>query len=212
MKKRITCLLLVVSIILSTMSFHVSAQAKTKLTLGVGMNKKLTVSGKKVKWTSNNKRVAKVASDGRIYARKKGKATIVAKVKKKKVLTCVVKVREQTKEEKVFFSVNKYRKENGLVPLVWDDQLLAPATIRATEASQYWSHIRPDGRAWNTVSRHVHGENLGRKFEEPDDIMQAWMNSPGHKENILRADFRRIAVATYRSTDSTIYWCQSFGY
>lgn len=209
MKKTI-CIFLVVSLLCGLLGYE-NVQAKMKINLGIRMIKTIRVDGKNVKWTSSNKKVATV-SKGKIYAKKRGTAKITAKIKKKKVLTCIVKVRANTKEEKVYFAVNESRKQNGLVPLVWDDQLVAPAKIRATEASQYWSHVRPDGRAWNTVSRLVQGENLGRRFESPEEIMGAWMNSPGHRENILREDFRRIAVATYRSVDGTIYWCQSFGY
>lgn len=107
--------------------------------------------------------------------------------------------------------VNQIRTENGLGTLSWDDGLVAAAKTRAAEASVTWSHTRPDGSAWSTVSSNISGENLAKGYNSAQDAVNAWMASQGHKENILRGSFTRTAVAFFE-TDNGWFWCQAFGY
>jgi len=43
-------------------------------------------------------------------------------------------------------------------------------------------------------------------------VVEAWMQSPTHRDNILKADFTTMGVAAYESEDGTMYWAQAFGY
>lgn len=110
-----------------------------------------------------------------------------------------------------FDLVNQIRADNGLGTLSWDSGLVSPAKVRAAEASIKWSHTRPDGSAWYTVSGNVQGENLAKGYNTAQDAVNAWMASQGHKENILRGSFTRSAVAFF-NTDNGWFWCQAFGY
>lgn len=114
-------------------------------------------------------------------------------------------------EEEVFDLINDIRKEEGLNTLEWNSDLYDVAKIRAEEASVFWSHTRPDGSEWYTVSKSVHGENLARKYLTPAETVDAWMNSEGHRENILRENFDRCAIALF-VTENGYFWCCSFGY
>ncbi len=107
--------------------------------------------------------------------------------------------------------INLIRSSKGLKMLAVEDDLTDAAMIRAEEASQKWSHQRPDGSDWNTVNEKIcMGENLAYA-EDAEDIVKMWMDSPSHKANILAADFQTTGIGVYVSGD-TIYVAQEFGY
>jgi len=106
--------------------------------------------------------------------------------------------------------VNNYRQDNGLNPLSWDSGLDYAASVRAKEASISWSHTRPDGSQWWTVSDKQAGENLAMGYNSPQDAFNAWLNSDGHRANILYSEFKTMSVQSYNN--GTMYWAQEFGY
>lgn len=114
-------------------------------------------------------------------------------------------------EYKTFLAINKIRKENNLNELTWDDDLYDSIIVRSKEISEKFSHTRPDGSSCFTVSKKLHGENIAKGYTSVDRVVEGWMNSPGHKENILRKDFKRTAIGYYKNSSGT-YWCQGFGY
>lgn len=111
-----------------------------------------------------------------------------------------------------FNIVNDYRVLNGLKPLAWNGNLENVASVRANEISQYFSHTRPNGKPWYTVNSKIQGgENLAYGFNNATDVVNAWMDSPSHKDNILYSDFKTIAISIYECND-IYYWSQEFGY
>ncbi|MDO4965332.1 MAG: CAP domain-containing protein [Lachnospiraceae bacterium] len=114
---------------------------------------------------------------------------------------------------RAFNLVNSQRTSNGLDALVWDDRLESTAAVRAKEISRSFSHTRPDGRAWYTVNSAIMGgENLAYGYYDASSALNAWMDSPTHRENILWPDFTSIAISIYVADDGTYYWAQEFGY
>ena len=93
--------------------------------------------------------------------------------------------------------VNQRRAENGLSPLTMDKDLLDAAMLRAAEITIKFSHTRPSGQSCDTVSYKVYGENIAYGYGTPDDVMRAWMNSTGHRENILTVDYTSIGVGCF---------------
>lgn len=87
----------------------------------------------------------------------------------------------------VFDITNEYRREKGLNTLVYNDGCQDASDIRALEVSTYFSHTRPDGRKWNTVSENwkYAGENIAYGQKNPGAVMTAWKKSPGHNANLL---------------------------
>ena len=73
-----------------------------------------------------------------------------------------------------------------------------------------FSHTRPDGTAWRTVSSAAYGENIAMGQRTADKVMAAWMTSSGHRANILRASYGSIGVCAVVSGGVT-YWVQLFG-
>ena len=112
-----------------------------------------------------------------------------------------------------FNLVNQRRADAGLNALEWDNNLEQVAEVRAEESSRKFDHSRPDGRAWNTVNSKIQGgENLAYGFDNAEDTVQAWWDSPTHKDNILYGDFQRGAIATFRDDNGVCYTTQQFGY
>ena len=88
--------------------------------------------------------------------------------------------------------------------------LTAAACVRAREIVELFSHTRPDGSSWSTVSSKVNGENIAMGYRTADAVMAGWMNSEGHRENILRSSFGSIGVCAY-TVNGVTYWVQLFG-
>ena len=114
---------------------------------------------------------------------------------------------------RAFTLVNSERAANGLPALVWDNNLESTSSVRAQECSVSFSHTRPNGSAWYTVnSKIMGGENLAYGYYDASSAVNAWMDSPTHRENILWPEFTKIAISVYAADDGTYYWAQEFGY
>lgn len=114
---------------------------------------------------------------------------------------------------RAFNLVNSQRSANGLPALVWDNNLESASAVRAQECSMSFSHTRPNGSAWYTVnSRIMGGENLAYGYYDASSAVNAWMDSPTHRENILWPEFTKVAISVYAADDGTYYWAQEFGY
>ncbi len=116
--------------------------------------------------------------------------------------------------------INSYRKEGGLEPLVLDDKLVTVACARAEELawSGRFSHYRPNGKFFSSILRDAGiskgsaGENIGRGYESPEAVCEAWKASETHYENIMNPDFTRIGigVAADPDPDGKLCWSQLF--
>ena len=128
------------------------------------------------------------------------------------VIDDIIKINCNEKELECYNLINNYRQENGLDILTWDDTLYEYAKIRAREASQCWSHMRPGGTSWKEIDPGTfQGENLAKGYDTAQDAVNAWIASQGHKENILRENFTRTAISFHESKNGW-FWCQTFGY
>ena len=109
---------------------------------------------------------------------------------------------------------NEYRAEEGLAPLLEDPELDALAQIRADEIIIYFEHERPDGSDCFTVMKDYKctlcGENIAAGQGEPKDVVEAWMNSPGHRDNIMNKDFKKIGIGYSEGGEYGAYWAQLF--
>ena len=91
------------------------------------------------------------------------------------------------------------------------------AQIRARELVTDFSHTRPDGSECFTALQAVGakysgaGENIAYGQKTPQEVVNAWMNSPGHRANIMNGNFTTIGVGCYKS-GNTYYWSQFFTY
>lgn len=113
-------------------------------------------------------------------------------------------------ENRVIELVNEARAEAGLPALSYDSSLTGFARQRAVEYTFTFSHTRPNGSEWSTISSDINGENLAYGQESAGQAFDDWMNSTGHKENILRPEFKRIAVGCVE-INGVYTWAQLFG-
>ncbi len=104
-------------------------------------------------------------------------------------------------EKQIVEKTNTQRARHGLPPLAVDRTLVQSARTHAA-----WM---TNSRALQHTSKPV-GENIAMGQRTTEEAVNAWMNSPGHRANILHGSYRRIGVAAYRTPDGTIYWCQQF--
>ncbi len=109
--------------------------------------------------------------------------------------------------------VNEERAKAGADPLTWNTNLESAATVRAKEAAQSFSHTRPNGKAWNTVNSKIQGgENLAWGQTSAEQVVNEWMASPTHRDNILYDEFGAVAISLYQNDSSINYWALEFGY
>ncbi|MCR5501600.1 MAG: CAP domain-containing protein [Lachnospiraceae bacterium] len=111
-----------------------------------------------------------------------------------------------------FDQINAQRQSSGLGALTWSNGLEQASAVRAVEASQVWSHDRPDGSEyWTVNSSIVYGENLAKGYSSADGAFAGWMASPTHKDNIMFSGFKTGAIAIH-VVNGQWYWANEFGY
>ncbi|OON84850.1 hypothetical protein BXO88_15310 [Oribacterium sp. C9] len=119
-------------------------------------------------------------------------------------------------QEEVFKLVNEARKKNGSSKLSLSDELCELANIRAEELTESFSHSRPDGSSCFTVmdgssyDDGYKGENIACGQRTPDSVMTSWLNSSGHRKNILNRNYSEIGVGFYEDASGYRYWVQLF--
>ena len=113
--------------------------------------------------------------------------------------------------------VNKERVKRGVNPLVLSEDICQKADIRAKELTVLFSHTRPDGRDCFSIfgskqGKIYGGENIAAGSSTPEAVVNQWMSSPGHRENILNGKYRYLGVgyAYDGSSEYAHYWVQLF--
>lgn len=121
-------------------------------------------------------------------------------------------------EQEVLDLVNKERAAYGLSALQADSKVQAAAKTRANEILKSFSHTRPDGRAFSTALNEAGatysgaGENIAKGQRTPEEVVNAWMNSEGHRANILNSKYKYLGVGCVKSGSSSYAWTQIFTY
>jgi uncharacterized protein YkwD len=104
-------------------------------------------------------------------------------------------------EENIIRFTNLERKRYSLPDLEVDPNLMQSARKHAAWMTR------------NQALQHTRApvaENIAMGQRTSREVVRCWMNSPGHRANVLNRTFRRIGVAAYRTGRGTIYWCQQF--
>ncbi|MDT0463986.1 CAP domain-containing protein [Streptomyces gibsoniae] len=114
--------------------------------------------------------------------------------------------------------VNQERAKAGCTPVTASNELtkLAQAFSDDMATRNFFDHTDPDGKdPWDRAAvlgiTDLGGENIARGQTTAQDVMDAWMNSPGHRANILNCDFKTLGVGVHLGTGGP-WWTQDFGY
>lgn len=117
--------------------------------------------------------------------------------------------------EQVAVLVNKERHAYGLQPVKVSPKLSEAANIRASELKENFSHTRPNGTSCFTAMSELEiqysaaAENIAYGQKNPESVMNAWMNSSGHRANILNEKMEYIGVGV-NYQNGVYYWSQFF--
>lgn len=111
--------------------------------------------------------------------------------------------------------VNIERAKVGAAPLRLNNELQNAAAIRAEEISRHFAHERPDGSSCFSLLRNQNrtlGENIAAGNATPEAVVNQWMHSKGHRENMLDRRFKELGVGYYYKENSSYghYWIQMF--
>ncbi len=104
-------------------------------------------------------------------------------------------------EQSIVDCTNAERARYGLPAFVVDANLMATARQHCTWMTTYRQLVH---------TRIGVAENIAMGQRSSQEVVRCWMNSSGHRANILNSGHRRIGVAAFRTPEGTIYWCQQF--
>lgn len=121
-------------------------------------------------------------------------------------------------EQEVAKLINEIRTEAGLKPLTLDSHLSDVARLKSEDLrdKEYFDHQSPtygspfDMMEEFNISYSYAGENIAAGQRTPEEVVTAWMNSPGHKANILKKEFTTIGVGYAAGGAYKHYWTQMF--
>jgi len=115
--------------------------------------------------------------------------------------------------QQVLVLVNEARSKEGLNPLAMNSALSKMAMVKAQDMydNNYFAHESPTyGSPFDMmksfgIAYKWAGENIAKGQRSPEEVMNAWMNSPGHRANIVSGNFTQIGIAYYNTE-----WVQAF--
>lgn len=122
-----------------------------------------------------------------------------------------------TKARQVLKLVNRERRKRGLPALTLTTKLNRAAYRRSKELTKKFTHTRPNGDECFTVFTQYRvrysycGENIAAGMTTPKAVVGGWMNSPGHRANILNRNYRHMGIGFAASNGKYhYYWAQEF--
>lgn len=123
-----------------------------------------------------------------------------------------------TQAEAVLKLVNEERTKANLKPLTLSTKLTNIATMKSKDMAEnnYFDHNSPTyGSPFEMLQKYgvqykAAGENIAAGQKTPEEVMHSWMNSSGHRANILNANFTELGVGYYEGGSYGVYWTQTF--
>jgi uncharacterized protein YkwD len=124
----------------------------------------------------------------------------------------------RTLADELIEHINQERRAVGAPELRTDENLMKAASLRASEVTEKFDHARPDGKEFHTVLSEFglnplsSAENIARRSDDSAlKVNQQFMNSPGHKKNMLNPAYSRVGVGVgVNRDDKKHYWVELF--
>ncbi|MFE7839490.1 CAP domain-containing protein [Streptomyces sp. NPDC057474] len=168
--------------------------------------------------TPSEKKPSEEASKGSGSKKTKTPSAEPTKEPEKRTISPVEVSTETQAEAAVLLLVNEERAKAGCSPVAASSDLakLAEAFSEDMALRGFFDHTNPDGDdPWDRAAAlgvtGLGGENIARGQATAEAVMEAWMNSPGHRANILNCDFKTLGVGVHMG-DGGPWWTQDFGY
>jgi len=124
-------------------------------------------------------------------------------------------------ESRIFALVNAERKKRGLKALAWNPRLDQAAKLHARNMATYrkMAHVIPESKFPTLSHRAQHvsypysmiAENIALGYSDAESVVRGWMESPGHRRNILNPGVSEIGTGVVSSKTGGLYFCQVFG-
>ena len=123
-----------------------------------------------------------------------------------------------SKQQEILKLVNAQRAARGLMGLKMNANINYVATLKAQDMAKnnYFSHVSPRYGTPFTMMQHygikftAAGENIAMGQKTPQEVMNAWMNSPGHRSNILSPSYNQIGIGIAKNSKGVYYWVEMF--
>jgi len=156
-------------------------------------------------------------SENQLQCKAGGSLTVTLTTKNGLKASCTVNIIDpEAFSAEVVRLTNEERAKEGLSALTAANKdLKQAALLRAHESAELFSHTRPDGRDCFTAFlecgiRNVSmGENLAMGYTTPAAVVADWMNSPGHRANMLDSDFTQIAIGVVLDDNGKVFWAMN---
>ena len=116
---------------------------------------------------------------------------------------------DYNKAYEVLDLVNQERAKLGRSELKMDEEILEDAMIRAVETSILFDHTRTDSTDCFTINSRIFAENIAASSTTASGVMNQWMNSAGHKSNILNSSWKSVGIGCF-NVNGIYYWVQCF--
>lgn len=117
-------------------------------------------------------------------------------------------------EQEALDMINAERESLGYAPMAEDPMLSYAARIRAQEATEVFSHKRPDKTQWKTIFDDLQiaaterSENLAKEHDTPKSVVyDGWMKSKMHRENMLNPVYTHVGLSYVEDANGHLYWC-----
>ncbi|MFN2636033.1 MAG: CAP domain-containing protein [Gemmatimonadaceae bacterium] len=124
-------------------------------------------------------------------------------------------------EARIFDLINAQRRERALAPLVYNEQLDRAAKIQAENMAKFqkMAHVLPGSNLPTLGDRarfvgypyNLLAENIAVGYPDAGAVVQGWMASTGHRQNILDRAVVETGIGVFRSEGGALYFCQVFG-
>ena len=197
-----------------------SSTMETATTQMLSVKKSPSDANEAIEFESSDPDVLTVSSAGKVTAKAVGSATVTVRNSSNTIKASVtIRVVSSLNIERMINDVvrltNAERVKAGLPALSYNSTLEKGAMIRAQEIIQSFSHTRPDGSKFYTVFEGGYaysaiGENLAAGFNTAASVVDGWMNSDGHRANILKEAYTQIGIGIKKDAEGRIYWVQIF--
>jgi uncharacterized protein YkwD len=121
-------------------------------------------------------------------------------------------------QQQILTLINRNRERGGCDDLSLDRRLIDAANEHAADMARrrYFAHQSPNGDGAGDRVRETgyrwkrYGENIARGVDSPYEVVDGWMHSPAHRENIMDCRLHQMGIGLAIARDDTAYWVQDF--